>query len=71
MNIVLSAEIVLGSSRGRGTRAAGWFHDLIEDHGITSVSSVILREGITGWARAGKEYTDWMVEYDSEYWDNK
>lgn len=60
-----------GSSRGRGTRAAGWFSDLLEDRNISSTSSVILLDGITGWAHAGKEYTDWMAEYNPAHWVKK
>jgi arsenical-resistance protein 2 len=57
-----------GSSRGRGTRAAGWFADLIEDAGDVEMKSAILEGGITGWANAGEEYVQWMDEYDEETW---
>lgn len=30
--------------------------------------SMVLREGIKGWARAGNEYTEWMVEYKPSTW---
>jgi arsenical-resistance protein 2 len=59
---------VLGSSRGRGTRAAGWFADLIKDRGNASMKSVILLEGIKGWALAGKEYELYMEGFEPEVW---
>ncbi|MCJ1387747.1 hypothetical protein MMC18_000590 [Xylographa bjoerkii] len=57
-----------GSSRGRGSRAAGWFDDLLHDRNSTSIRSVILLDGVAGWARAGEEYTDLMEEYDAASW---
>ncbi|KEF56314.1 uncharacterized protein A1O9_07895, partial [Exophiala aquamarina CBS 119918] len=57
-----------GSSRGRGTRAAGWFQDLIEDQKLSGITSAILLEGISGWARAGEEYTSLMDAYEPEPW---
>ncbi|EXJ74496.1 oxidoreductase [Cladophialophora psammophila CBS 110553] len=57
-----------GSSRGRGTRAAGWFQDLIEDKQVPNITSAILADGITGWARAGEEYTSLMEQYHPEHW---
>ncbi|KAK4063322.1 hypothetical protein Purlil1_14168 [Purpureocillium lilacinum] len=42
------------SSRGRGTRAAGWFQDHIVDcGGGDSMESLILHEGVKGWALGG------------------
>lgn len=66
-----AAKMVRGSSRGRGTRAAGWFDDLLHDRNVTGVRSVILLDGIKGWARAGKEYTDLMTEYDESIWNKE
>ncbi|EHY57126.1 hypothetical protein HRR83_002622 [Exophiala dermatitidis] len=57
-----------GSSRGRGTRAAGWFQDLLDDRQISGITSAILLDGISGWARAGEEYTRLMEEYNPEPW---
>jgi arsenical-resistance protein 2 len=57
-----------GSSRGRGTRAAAWFADYIVEQGDQSMQSLVLGEGIKGWAKAGAEYTEKMVEYDSRAW---
>ncbi|KAF7502353.1 hypothetical protein GJ744_005994 [Endocarpon pusillum] len=58
-----------GSSRGRGTRAAGWFDDMIKEKGHKSMKSVILLEGVSGWAAAGKEYSDMMDGYEKEVWE--
>lgn len=58
-----------GSSRGRGTRAAGWFSDYIADQKNDEMSSVILLGGIKGWVASGKEYTNYMDEYDPAEWD--
>ncbi|WVO17462.1 hypothetical protein L204_105154 [Cryptococcus depauperatus] len=57
------------SSRGRGARAAGWLRDHIVDSGDSHViESVILHEGIKGWAQAGGEYVEWMDEYNAAAW---
>ncbi len=56
------------SSRGRGTRAAGWFSDYLSDQGDGDMQSLILVNGIKGWATAGQEYTEWMDEYDESAW---
>ena len=58
----------VGSSKGRGSRAAGWFADHLEDQENQSMQSVALLDGIKGWATAGDEYTELMVEYDAEAW---
>ncbi|KAG4267537.1 major facilitator superfamily transporter [Fusarium proliferatum] len=50
------------SSRGRGSRAAGWFKDHLDEQGDKHMESVILFEGITGWAKAGGEFVEWMDE---------
>lgn len=56
------------SSRGRGNRAAGWFADYISDQGDGDMRSLVLVNGIKGWATAGPEYTEWMDEYDESVW---
>ncbi|KFA51251.1 hypothetical protein S40293_05107 [Stachybotrys chartarum IBT 40293] len=58
------------SSRGRGTRAAGWFGDYLADNNIDNgnMESLVLAEGVKGWATAGPEYLEWMDEYDSAAW---
>lgn len=60
----------LGSSGGRGTRAAGWFRDLLDDREISGITSAILLGGIKGWAQAGEEYTSLMDEYVAQAWLN-
>ncbi len=61
----------VGSSRGRGTRAAGWFDDMAKEKGNKTMKSVILLEGISGWAAAGEEYSDLMDGYEREVWEKK
>ncbi|KAK0743466.1 hypothetical protein B0T18DRAFT_329537, partial [Schizothecium vesticola] len=56
------------SSRGRGNRAAGWFVDHLSDRGDSDMQSLVLVDGIKGWATAGPEYTQWMDEYDESVW---
>ncbi|KAF3939145.1 hypothetical protein ABW19_dt0205031 [Dactylella cylindrospora] len=56
------------SSRGRGTRTAGWFKDYIDEQNDTEIQSVILVDGIKGWATAGGEYVERMDEYVESYW---
>ncbi|KAK9452447.1 Rhodanese-like domain-containing protein, partial [Dipodascopsis uninucleata] len=58
-----------GSSRGRGTRAAGWFADYLAVQNNTMIRSLVLEGGIKGWATSGKEYTSWMDEYDITVWN--
>ncbi|KAF5227099.1 hypothetical protein FANTH_14870, partial [Fusarium anthophilum] len=57
------------SSRGRGSRAAAWFKDHLEEQGDSQMESIILFEGITGWANAGGEFVEWMDEYDATVWE--
>lgn len=58
----------LASSKGRGNRAAGWFTDYIADQGDDQMESLALAEGVKGWATAGDEYVQWMIEYDAKVW---
>ncbi|KAK8074418.1 hypothetical protein PG997_009081 [Apiospora hydei] len=57
-----------GSSGGRGTRAAGWFQDYLDEKGDKEMESAILKGGIKGWAMAGDEFVQWMDEYDEAVW---
>lgn len=60
---------VVGSSKGRGTRAAGWFADYMEDQGDEQMKSVALAGGVKGWAIAASgEYVEHMAEYDPSAW---
>ena len=68
MHFASPLTISKGSSRGRGSRAAGWFQDLLIEKGDNDVASLVLVEGIAGWARGGAEYTKLMDEYDPEVW---
>ena len=58
-----------GSSRGRGTRAAGWFDDLIAEKGDERMKSLTLEGGIKGWATAGSEYQRHMVGFEKGIWE--
>jgi len=57
-----------GSSRGRGTRASGWFADYLAIQQDTTIQSLVLTGGIKGWVAGGDEYTSWMDEYDAAVW---
>ncbi|KAI1612460.1 putative arsenate reductase [Exophiala viscosa] len=71
-----------GSSAGRGTRAAGWLADVIQDKSTSTstsmseqesagdfvVESVILKGGIKGWVKGGESYTEWMDGFDEKVW---
>ncbi|KAH7364325.1 Rhodanese-like domain-containing protein [Rhexocercosporidium sp. MPI-PUGE-AT-0058] len=57
-----------GSSKGRGSRAAGWFDDFIKDRGDKEMKSVTLEGGVAGWAGAGREYVELMDGYEEEAW---
>ena len=61
-------QLIAGSSRGRGNRAAGWFADYIKEQNNTEMESRILEEGINGWATGGDEYVRMMDEYDAAVW---
>jgi len=66
--IIDSVLLLQGSSRGRGTRAAGWFEDHAREKGKEAMGSYTLLEGIAGWEAAGSEYTGLMDEYQKEHW---
>ncbi|KAL7942071.1 Rhodanese-like domain-containing protein [Trichoderma barbatum] len=75
-NMIKSAGICrviwyCSSSRGRGTRAACWFGDYLEEKGDESIQSLILFEGVKGWAKGGAEYIDWIDGYDKAYWESR
>lgn len=53
----------------RGSRAAGWFDDYIQDQGDEVMKSVILEGGVAGCAGAGKEYTDLMGRLVDGAWN--
>ena len=57
-----------GSSRGRGTRVAGWFEDYIKTQSGSSMRSMILEGGIRGWATGGDEYVKEMEGYEERVW---
>ncbi|EXJ73270.1 uncharacterized protein A1O5_03030, partial [Cladophialophora psammophila CBS 110553] len=78
-NLCTSSQIPLvifycGSSRGRGSRAAGWLADYIADANEKArptgpvLESVILKGGIKGWVNGGEEYTRWMDGFEEEVW---
>ncbi|KAK6542810.1 hypothetical protein TWF694_006751 [Orbilia ellipsospora] len=56
------------SSRGRGTRSSLWFQDYIDDNSDAELKSMILIDGIKGWATGGNEYVERMDEYVESYW---
>jgi arsenical-resistance protein 2 len=60
----------VGSSAGRGTRAAGWFADYLSEKGVSEddVKSWKLEGGIKGWVAAGDQYTALMDGYDESVW---
>ncbi|EGY18389.1 uncharacterized protein VDAG_08723 [Verticillium dahliae VdLs.17] len=59
-----------GSSRGRGSRAAGWLGDQIAEKGDTQMRSVILGGGIKGWVAGGESFTAYMSGYEADKWVN-
>ncbi|KAE9986998.1 hypothetical protein EG328_004130 [Venturia inaequalis] len=58
-----------GSSKGRGTRGAAWFADHIENEKDDRMQSLVLTEGVRGWATAGEEYAAFMDEYEKDVWE--
>lgn len=57
-----------GSSKGRGTRAAGWFADYISQLDDENMSSSVLIGGIKGWVAAGNAYVELMDGYEASLW---
>ncbi|KAI0401932.1 Rhodanese-like domain-containing protein [Xylaria palmicola] len=64
----MSSGFVVSSSQGRGTRAAGWFNDHIQEQGDIEMQSAILLGGVKGWATAGEEFVWFMDGYVPEHW---
>jgi arsenical-resistance protein 2 len=64
----LIAHADIGSSAGRGTRAANWFADYLEDRKDDSIESLVLQGGIKGWVGAGEEYRELMEGFDAQVW---
>ncbi len=65
---VADDHVWLGSSRGRGNRAAGWFDDYIQNQNDPCMKSLTLVDGIKGWRDAGEEYIQLMDEYQDQVW---
>ena len=57
-----------GSSIHRATRAAGWFDDFIRKRANKNMKSLVLLEGIKGWASAGEDYGRQMDGFVPETW---
>lgn len=61
-----------GSSQGRGSRAASWFADYIQERkaegDVSALESLALEGGIKGWVKAGDEYVQMMDGYDEAVW---
>jgi hypothetical protein len=76
VQVIISINLILfltwrgyiGSSQGRGPRAAGWFADHLAEQGDSNMQSLVLEGGIKGWATAGPKYTDFMDEYEAQAW---
>jgi arsenical-resistance protein 2 len=58
----------IGSSNGRGPRAAAWLQDYINGRGDTRLKSVALQGGIKGWVKAGEEFVKLVEGYDADVW---
>ncbi|KAH8629481.1 hypothetical protein IG631_16738 [Alternaria alternata] len=52
-------------------RAAGWFADHIANQGDAQMESLVLLDGVKGWATAGDEYVQSMIAYDASVWSAK
>ena len=65
---LLMANLSKGSSRGRGSRAAAWFADHLDDKSETAMKSLVLEGGIKGWVAQKGEYLQYVQEYDESKW---
>lgn len=57
-----------GSSQGRGSRAASWAQEYIEDNGVAGIRSYALEGGIKGWVKAAEEggkEGEWVKRVDA------
>lgn len=59
----------IGSSSGRGSRAASWLQDYINQRGDGELRSVALEGGIKGWVKAGPDYVQNVMGYDAAVWE--
>lgn len=65
----LSADLHrVGSSRGRGNRAAAWFADYLKDISDQDIRSLVLEGGIKGWVGKKGEYLQYVQDYDESKW---
>lgn len=68
IDLLIAHAADVGSSTGRGTRAANWFADYLEDQQDGSIESLVLQGGIKGWVGAGEEYRELMEGFDAQVW---
>lgn len=65
----LSADLsCVGSSRGRGNRAAAWFADYLKSKSDQRMQSLVLEGGIKKWVGEKGEYLHYMQDYDESKW---
>ncbi|KAL7273519.1 hypothetical protein RUND412_003614 [Rhizina undulata] len=57
-----------GSSAGRGSRAAAWFQDYLNEKGVEKIKSYALEGGIKGWVKEGGKCLELMDGYDASVW---
>ncbi|KAG0633281.1 Rhodanese-like domain-containing protein [Tuber brumale] len=57
-----------GSSQGRGSRAASWMQDYINEKGDNGMKSFALEGGIKGWVKEGGKLLEMIDEYAEEAW---
>lgn len=58
----------VGSSRGRGNRAAAWFADYLKEKSDPDMQSLVLDGGIKGWVGERGEYLQYVQDYDESKW---
>ncbi|PWW76566.1 hypothetical protein C7212DRAFT_319863 [Tuber magnatum] len=57
-----------GSSQGRGSRAASWMQDYINEKGDKDMKSFALEGGIKGWVKEGGKLLEMIDGYEEEAW---
>lgn len=63
--------VIIGSSAGRGSRAAAWMQDYINKQGGSNLQSYALEGGIKGWVKTGGKLLGLMDGYEESVWNKE
>lgn len=63
--------VIIGSSRGRGSRATAWMQDYINEQVGSNLKSYALEGGIKGWVKTGGKLLGLMNGYEESAWNKE